>query len=87
MLKSVLLLTSLKTLEFSVAWNLFEATCGEVTFQVGLDTSKNLTEATEPGLKDFQVEPFKTPCSLGHVTANSRSVCQHEMLGPVGGET
>lgn len=58
-----------------------------MTFQVGLDTSKNLTEATESGLKDFHVEPFKNPCSLGHMTANSRSVFQHEMLGTIGRET
>lgn len=35
------------------------------TFQAGLDTSKNLTEATELGLKDFHVEPLKKTLQPG----------------------
>lgn len=66
---------------------MFGGTCGEVTFQVGLDNSKNLTEATEPGLRDFPVEPFNKAPAAWDTTANSGSDFQHEMLGTVGGET
>lgn len=56
-----------------------------MTFQVGLDTGKNLTEATELGFEDFHIEPYKNPAAW-ETTANSSSVFQHEMLGTVGEE-